>query len=61
MSGKGVASNPEKVEAIAKLLAPTDVHTFCSFFGCFNYYKCSIARYSHNSAPLADLLCTGVE
>ena len=31
--GKGVAPDPEKVEAIAKLSAPTDIHTLRSFLG----------------------------
>ena len=57
----GVAPDPIKVEAIAKLSAPTDVHTLCSILGCCNYYKCFIPRYAHISAPLTDLLCTGAE
>ena len=57
----GVAPDPEKVEAIAKLSAPTDVPTLRSFLGCCNYYKRFVPRYAHISAPLTDLLCTSAE
>ena len=52
---KGVP-NPEKVEAIAKLSAPTDFHTLHSFLGCCNYYERFIPRYAHISTPLTDML-----
>ena len=56
-----MAPDPEKVEAIAKLSAPTDVPNLCSFLGCCNYYECFVPRYAHISAPLTDPLCTGAE
>ena len=59
--GKGVAPDPEKVEAIAKMSFPMDVHILCSFLGYCNYYECFVPRYPHISAPLMDLLCTGAE
>ena len=58
---RGGALDPEKVEAIAKLSAPTDVHTLRSFLGCCNYYEHFVPRYAHISAPLTDLLYTGAE
>ena len=61
MLGKGVVPDLEKVKAIAKLSAPTYIHTLSSFFGYSNYYECFVPRYAHISAPLADLLCTGTE
>ena len=56
-----MAPDPDKVEAIAKLSTPIDVHTLHSFLGCCNYHEHSIPRYAHISAPLNDLLCTGAE
>ena len=61
VSGNGVVPNPEKVEDIAKLFAPTDVHTLCLFLGFCNYYEHFVPRYAHISAPLTDLLYTGAE
>ena len=59
MSGQGVAPDPEKVEAIAKLSAPMNIPTLRSFLGCCNYYERFVPRYAHISASLTDLLCTG--
>ena len=56
----GVSPDPEKVTAIAKLAAPIDVHTLCSFFGFCNYYDRFVPHYAQTSALLTDLLATGV-
>ena len=61
VSGKGVAPDPEKVEAIGKLSAPTGVYTLRLFLSCCHYYEYFIPRYANISAPLTDLLCTGAE
>ena len=56
-----MAPDPEKVEAIAKLSAPTDIPTLRSFLGCYNYYERFVPRYAHISAPLTNLLCAGAD
>ena len=61
VSGKGVAPDLEKVEAIAKLSAPIDIHPLRSFLGYCNCYERSMPKYAHSSVPLTDLLCTGAE
>ena len=61
VSGKGVAPDPKKVEAISKLSYPTDIYTLRSFLGCCNYYERFIPRYANISAPLIDLLCPAAE
>ena len=61
LAGKGVASDPEKVEAIAKLFSPTDVYILRSFLGFCNYYEHFVPRCAHISAPLTDLLCSGTK
>ena len=52
----GVAPDPAKVEAIAKLAAPTDVSKLCSFLGCCNFYERFVPSYARLAAPLTDLL-----
>ena len=61
VSSKGMAPDPEKSKAIAKLFSSMDVHTLRSFLGCCNYYECFIPRYGHISVPLMDLLSTSAE
>ena len=60
VSGTGVSPAPEKVMAIAKLAAPTDVHKLRSFLSFCNYYNRFVLHYAQTSAPLTDLLATGV-
>ena len=61
LSGYGVLPDYEKVISIAKLAVPTNIHTLCSFLGCYDYYVCFVPHYAHVSAQLTDLLATGVK
>ena len=56
VSAGGVAPDPTKVEAIAKLAAPTDVSKLRSFLGCCNFYERFVSGYARLAAPLTDLL-----
>ena len=54
-SNKGLSPNPDKVEALTKLLAPVDTQEVCSFLGMLNFSAPFIPNYSIITAPLRAL------
>jgi transposase InsO family protein len=59
-AGKGVAMDPEKVEAIQGWEAPTTVHGVRSFLGFANFYRQFIPQFSQLTKPLTDLTHKGM-
>jgi hypothetical protein len=55
ISGRGIETQPEKVEAIAKMNVPTTVKQVQSFMGMVNYYKQFIPNLAVVAAPLTEL------
>jgi hypothetical protein len=52
----GTAPQDVKVEAITKLVAPTDVSELRALLGTYNYYRKSIKNFARKAAPLNRLL-----
>lgn len=55
VSANGVATDPEKLEAVAKWPKPTDLKSLRSFLGFCGYYRRFIANYSSIVRPLTEL------
>jgi len=55
VNSKGIASDPEKIDAIAELQQPTDVAAIRSFLAMTGYYRQCIPSYAHVSEPLVQL------
>lgn len=55
ISKEGVATDPEKTEAIAKMAPPTDVSGVRSFLGMAGYYRTLIPNYAQIAGPLVEL------
>ncbi|KAF7646900.1 hypothetical protein LDENG_00180850 [Lucifuga dentata] len=55
VSVEGVATDPDKVEAVTKWPMPTDLRTLRSFLGFCGYYRHFIANYSSVVRPLTEL------
>ena len=60
MSGKGVATNPKKVEAVTKWPTPKTVYDVRSFFGFVGYYRRFIKDFSKIAKPIREVI-TGLE
>ena len=54
-SGKGIAPDPPKIEAIKNAPAPTTASGVCSFLGMATYCAKFIPKFSDVSAPLREL------
>ena len=52
----GASPDPDKVEAIHRLLAPTTRTEVRSFLGLTGYYRDFVERYAAKARPLSDLL-----
>ena len=57
VSGKGISTNPKKVEAVTKWPTPNDVRSFLGFVG---YYRRFIKDFSKISKPIREVI-TGLE
>ena len=60
MSGKGVATNPKKVEAVTKCPTPKTVYDVRSFLGFVGYYRRFIKDFSKIAKPIREVI-TGLE
>ena len=56
VTAEGVTADPAKVEAISKLLAPTNVKELRSFLGMTGYYRRLVYQYSYIARSLSNLL-----
>lgn len=55
VSADGVATDPDKIQAVAKWPQPTDLKSLRSFLGFCGYYRRFIANYSSIVRPLTEL------
>lgn len=55
MSTDGVATDPDKIQAVGKWPQPTDLKSLRSFLGFCGYYRRFIANYSSIVRPLTEL------
>ena len=60
VSGKGVATNPKKVEAVTKWPTPKTVYDVGSFLGFVGYYRRFIKDFSKITKPIREVI-TGLE
>ena len=60
VSGKGIATNPKKVEAVAKWPTPKTVYNVRSFLGFVGYYRRFIKDFSKIAKPIREVI-TGLE
>ena len=60
LSGKGISTNPKKVEAVAKWPTPKTVYDVRSFLGFVGYYRRIIKDFSKISKPIREVI-TGLE
>jgi hypothetical protein len=58
-SGKGIAADPSKVDAVSQWETPKSVKKIRSFFGLAGYYRRFIERFSKLALPLTQLTCNG--
>ena len=56
MIGKGVATNPKKVEAVIKWPTPKTVHDIRSFLGFVGYYRRFIKDFSKIAKPIREVI-----
>ena len=60
VSGKGISTNPKKVEAVAKWPTPKTVYDARSFLGFVGYYRRFIKDFSKIAKPIREVI-TGLE
>ena len=60
VSGKGISTNPKKVEAVAKWPTPKTVYDVRSFLGFVGYYRRFIKDFSKIAKPIREVI-TGLE
>ena len=60
VSGKGISTNPKKVEAVTKWPTPKTVYYVRSFLGFVGYYRRFIKDFSKISKPIREVI-TGLE
>ena len=60
VSGKGISTNPKKVEAVTKWHTPKTVYDVRSFLGFVGYYRRFIKDFSKISKPIREVI-TGLE
>ena len=60
VSGKGISTNPKKIEAVSKWPTPKTVYDVRSFLGFVGYYRRFIKNFSRISKPIREVI-TGLE
>ena len=60
MSGKGISTNPKKIEAVTKWPTPKTVYDVRSFLGFVGYYRRFIKNFSKITKPIREVI-TGLE
>ena len=60
VSGKGISTNPKKIEAVAKWPTPKTVYDVTSFLGFVGYYRRFIKNFSRITKPIREVI-TGLE
>ena len=60
VSGKGISTNPKKIEAVTKWPTPKTVYDVRSFLGFVGYYRRFIKNFSRISKPIREVI-TGLE
>ena len=60
VSGKGISTNPKKIEAVAKWPTPKTVYDIRSFLGFVGYYRRFIKNFSMITKPVREVI-TGLE
>ena len=60
MSGKGISTNPKKIEAVSKWPTPKTVYDVRSFLGFVGYYRRFIKNFSKITKPISEVI-TGLE
>ena len=60
VSGKGIATNPKKVEAVSKWPTPKTMYDVRSFLGFVGYYRRFIKDFSKIAKPIREVI-TGLE
>ena len=60
VSGKGISTNPKKVEAVAKWPTPKTVYDIRSFLGFVGYYRRFIKNFSRITKPIREVI-SGLE
>ena len=60
VSGKGISTNPKKIEAVSKWPTPKTVYDVRSFLGFVGYYRRFIKNFSRNTKPIREVI-TGLE
>ena len=60
VSGKGISTNPKKIEAVTKWPTPKTVYDVRSFLGFIGYYRRFIKNFSKITKPIREVI-TGLE
>ena len=60
VSGKGISTNPKKIEAVSKWPTPKIVYDVRSFLGFVGYYRRFIKNFSRITKPIREVI-TGLE
>ena len=60
VSGKGISTNPKKIEAVSKWSTPKTVYDVRSFLGFVGYYRRFIKNFSKITKPIREVI-TGLE
>ena len=60
VSGKGISTNPKKIEAVSKWPTPKTVYDVRSFLGFVGYYRRFIKNFSRITKPIREVM-TGLE
>ena len=60
VSGKGISTNPKKIEAVSKWPTPRTVYDVRSFLGFVGYYRRFIKNFSRITKPITEVI-TGLE